>query len=81
MPAGDNRLREVWPDQPLNCLHERYAREAVGLSLSTMADQVDACTVALKPLQEPIEAQVLAVGRLHGDESPAPVLATERRYH
>ena len=36
--------------------------------------------MALKPLQELIEAQVLAVGRLHGDESPAPVLATESRY-
>ena len=30
--------------------------------------------MALKPLHDLIEAQVLAAGRLHGDETPAPVL-------
>ena len=29
--------------QPLNRQSERYAREGVGLSLSTLADQVGAC--------------------------------------
>ena len=33
--------------QPLNRQRDRYAREGVDLSLSTLADQVGACTVAL----------------------------------
>ncbi|MCC2664265.1 MAG: hypothetical protein K0S35_2187, partial [Geminicoccaceae bacterium] len=36
--------------QPLNRQAERHAREGVELSLSTLADQVGACTVALAPL-------------------------------
>ena len=36
--------------QPLNRQAERYAREGVELSLSTLADQVGACAVALAPL-------------------------------
>ena len=38
--------------QPLNRQAERYAREGVPLSLSTLADQVGACTAALLPLFE-----------------------------
>ena len=36
--------------QPLNRQSERYAREGVDLSLSTLADQVGACAAALRPL-------------------------------
>ena len=36
--------------QPLNRQAERYAREGVPLSLSTLADQVGACTAVLMPL-------------------------------
>jgi len=36
--------------QPLNRQSERYAREGIDLSLSTLADQVGACAAALKPL-------------------------------
>jgi transposase len=36
--------------QPLNRQAERYAREGVPLSLSTLADQVGACCVVLAPL-------------------------------
>ena len=61
--------------QPLNRQRERYAREGVDLSLSTLADQVGACTVALKPLHDLIAAHVLAADRLHGDDTPVPVLA------
>ena len=64
----------------MNRQREPYTREAVDLSLSTLGDQVGACTVALKPLYDLIEAQVLAAGRLHGDETPAPVLVSESRY-
>jgi hypothetical protein len=56
-------------------VQDSYAREAVELSLSTLADQVGACTVALAPLHALIEAHVLAAERLHGDDTPVPMLA------
>ena len=75
-PAGDDRLREVYGQhQPLNRQRDRYAREGVDLGLSTLADQVGACTVALRPLHDRIAAHVLAAERLHGDDTPVPVLA------
>jgi transposase len=61
--------------QPLNRQSERYAREGVELSLSTLADQVGACAVALRPLHALIEAHVLAATRLHGDDTTVPILA------
>jgi hypothetical protein len=61
--------------QPLNRQAERYAREGVALSLSTLADQVGACAAALAPLHALIRAHVLAAERLHGDDSTVPVLA------
>jgi len=61
--------------QPLNRQAERYAREGVDLSLSTLADQVGACTVVLRPIFERIEAHVRAAERLHGDDTTIPVLA------
>ena len=64
--------------QPLNRQAERYAREGVGLSLSTLADQVGACAVSRAPLHALIEAHVLAAERLHGDDTPVPVLAKAR---
>jgi len=47
----------------------------VDLSLSTLADQVGACAAVLKPLHELIRAHVLAGERIHGDDTPVPVLA------
>ena len=61
--------------QPLNRQRDRYAREGVDLSLSTLADQVGACAAALRPLYLLIEAHVLAAERLHGDDTTVPVLA------
>jgi transposase len=61
--------------QPLNRQSERYAREGVELSVSTLADQVGACAFALRPLHALIAAHVLAAGRLHGDDTTVPVLA------
>ncbi|WP_447725667.1 IS66 family transposase [Sphingomonas koreensis] len=61
--------------QPLNRQCDRYAREGVEISLSTLADQVGACVAALKPLHMLIEAHVLAAARLHGDDTTVPVLA------
>jgi transposase len=61
--------------QPLNRQAERYAREGVPLSLSTLADQVGACCAVLSPLIARIEAHVFAAERLHGDDTTVPVLA------
>src|SRR4051794_23634892 len=61
--------------QPLNRQAERYAREGVPLSLSTLADQVGACCAALAPLLRRVEAHVFAAERLHGDDTTVPVLA------
>ena len=61
--------------QPLNRQAERYARECVPISLSTLADQVGGCTAALAPLLKRLEAHVLSAERLHGDDTTVPVLA------
>ncbi|PZO90031.1 MAG: IS66 family transposase [Sphingomonas sanxanigenens] len=61
--------------QPLNRQAERFAREGVPLSTSTLADQVGAAAFALMPLYRLIEAHVLAAERLHGDDTTVPVMA------
>ena len=61
--------------QPLNRQAERFAREGVPLSVSTLADQVGAAAFALTPLYRRIEAHVLAAERLHGDDTTVPVMA------
>lgn len=61
--------------QPLNRQAERFAREGVPLSVSTLADQVGAAAFALTPIYKRIEAHVLAAERLHGDDTTVPVMA------
>jgi transposase len=78
--AGPNLLAMILFEkfgqhQPLNRQAERYAREGVELSLSTLADQVGACTVALEPIHALIRAHVLVADRLHGDDTTVPLLA------
>lgn len=78
--AGPNLLamllfEKFGQHQPLNRQAERYAREGVELSLSTLADQVGACAAALAPLHALIRAHVLSAARLHGDDTTVPVLA------
>ena len=45
-------------------------------SLSTVAEQVGAGTVVLRPLHDLIANRVLAAERLHGDDTSMPVLAS-----
>ena len=78
--AGPNLLATILFEkfgqhQPLNRQSERYAREGLELSVSTLADQVGACTTILQPLYRLIEAHVLAAERLHGDDTTVPILA------
>ena len=61
--------------QPLNRQADRFAREGVPLSTSTLADQVGAATFALMPIYRLIEAHILAAERLHGDDTTVPVMA------
>jgi len=61
--------------QPLNRQAERYAREGVPISLSTMADAVGAGCAALEPLLKLVESHVMAAERLHGDDTTVPVMA------
>jgi transposase len=64
--------------QPLNRQAERYAREGIDLSLSTLADQVGNCSVVLRPLYGLICTHVFAGERVHGDDTP--VTATGRAW-
>jgi transposase len=64
--------------QPLNRQSERFAREGIDLSVSTLADWVGACASALSPLVTLIAAHVLAAERLHGDDTTVPVLARNK---
>jgi transposase len=78
--AGPNLLAMVLFEkfgqhQPLNRQSERYAREGIDLSVSTLADQVGICTLLLQPLHALIEAHVLGAKRLHGDDTTVPILA------
>jgi transposase len=78
--AGPNLLAMILFEkygqhQPLNRQAERYAREGVDLSLSTLADQVGGCAMVLQPLYDLIRAHVFAGSRVHGDDTPVPVLA------
>lgn len=61
--------------QPLNRQSERYAREGIDLSVSTLADQVGAATAALRPLHDLIARHVMAAERLHADDTTVPILA------
>ena len=78
--AGPNLLATILFDKfgqhlPLNRQSERFAREGIDLSVSTLADQVGAATAALAPLHALIEAHVLAAERLHADDATVPILA------
>jgi transposase len=81
--AGPNLLATILFEkfgqhQPLNRQSERYAREGIDLSVSTLADQIGACAAVLQPLHTLIEAHVLAAERLHGDDTTVPILAKGR---
>ena len=78
--AGPNLLAMVLFEkfgqhQPLNRQAERYAKEGVEISLSTLADQVGACAVALQPLHDLIRTHVLGAERLHADDTTVPLMA------
>jgi transposase len=78
--AGPNLLAMILFEkfgqhQPLNRQAERYAKEGVEISLSTLADQVGACALAMQPIHDLIRAHVLGAERLHADDTTVPLMA------
>ncbi len=60
---------------PLYRQSEIYAREGVELDRSTLADWVGGTSRLLEPLVEALRRHVMAAEKLHGDDTPIPVLA------
>jgi transposase len=61
--------------QPLNRQSKTFAREGIEIDVSTLADRVGACVVALDPLVQAIRTHVLSAERIHADDTTVPVLA------
>ncbi|MFG1307402.1 IS66 family transposase [Xanthobacter autotrophicus] len=59
---------------PLYRQSEIYAREGVDIARSTMADWVGKANALLAPLVQALRDHVFAGDRLHGDDTPVPVL-------
>ncbi len=59
---------------PLYRQSEIYAREGVDLSRSTMADWIGKGSTLLDPLLAKLRDHVFEGNRLHGDDTPVPVL-------
>ena len=81
--AGPGLLAMILNDKfamhlPLTRQSRAFRAEGIELDVSTLADWVGACTATLEPLVERIQAHVLAAERLHGDETPVPVLAKKK---
>jgi transposase len=60
---------------PLYRQSEIYEREGIELDRSTLADWVGGASRMLAPLVEQLRRYVLSTGKLHGDDTPVPVLA------
>jgi transposase len=52
-----------------------YGREGIDLDRSTLADWVGGASRTLRPLVEALQRYVTATTKLHGDDTPVPVLA------
>jgi transposase len=60
---------------PLYRQSEIFAREGIDLDRSTLADWVGAASHLLAPLVDQIHKHVLGADKIHGDDTPVPVLA------
>ena len=59
---------------PLYRQEEMYAREGVDIDRGTMAAWVGGANQVLAPLVERLRHYVVSAGKLHGDDTPVPVL-------
>ena len=60
---------------PLYRQSEIYARDGVELERSSLAGMVGGAAALLEPLLGALQRHVLAADKLHGDDTPVPVLA------
>jgi transposase len=60
---------------PLYRQREIYARDGVELERSSLAGMVGGAAALLEPLLGALQRHVLAADKLHGDDTPVPVLA------
>lgn len=60
---------------PLYRQSEIFAREGIELERSTLAGWVGGAARTLEPLVDALQAYVLGAVKLHGDDTPVPVLA------
>src|SRR5215469_1418211 len=63
---------------PLYRQSQIYAREGLELDRSTLADWVGGASELLEPLVDALGRYVLAAQKLHGDDTPVPVLCPGR---
>lgn len=81
--AGANLLSHVLVSKycdhlPLYRQSQIYAREGVELERSTLADWVGQSSALLRPLVDALRRHVFAGNKVHGDDTPVPVLAPGR---
>jgi len=60
---------------PLYRQSQMYAREGVELDRSTLAKWVGETSALMEPLVQAVRRYVMTSGKLHGDDTPIPVLA------
>ena len=59
---------------PLYRQSQIYARDGLDLDRSTLSDWVGQAVWLLQPIVEGIRRQVFAADKIHGDDTPVPVL-------
>jgi hypothetical protein len=64
---------------PLYRQSQIFAREGIDLDRSTLADWVGGASALLEPLVKAIGRYVLGTYKIHGDDTPVPVLCPGRR--
>jgi hypothetical protein len=63
---------------PLYRQSQIFAREGIDLQRSTLADWVGGASALLEPLINAVSRYVLAAHKIHGDDTPVPVLCPGR---
>jgi transposase len=63
---------------PLYRQSQIYAREGIELDRSTLADWVGGASALLEPLVKAVGSYVLSAYKIHGDDTPVPVLCPGR---
>jgi len=64
---------------PLYRQSQIYSREGVALERSTLADWVGQICHLLRPLNDALQVYVLDASKIHGDDTPVPVLQPGRK--